>query len=213
MTKSSSIRILLVDDHDLVRKGIAVFLQTCEDFVLAGEASNGREAMEQCNLVNPDVVLMDLMMPVQDGITTIRELSQSHPKIKVIALTSYAEDQQVQEALRAGAIGFLHKNVSIDALAASIHAAYEGQPTLSPEATTAVIRATSNPPTQGVDLTLREKEVLALMVEGYNNTKIAESLVIGRATVKTHVSHILAKLDVENRQEAIAKSLRIKLME
>lgn len=212
MNDSNSVRVLLVDDHDIVRKGIAVFLATCEDFVLAGEASNGLEAIEQCDLVNPDVILMDLVMPVQDGITTIRQLQQSHPHIRIIALTSFADDRQVQDALQAGAIGFLHKNVSIDDLSKAIRAAHAGQPTLSPEATKAVIRAASTPPPLGADLTQREKEVLALMVEGYNNTKIAEQLIIGRATVKTHVSNILSKLNVDNRQEAITKSLREKLI-
>lgn len=213
MSDDKLIRILLVDDHDIVRKGISVFLQTCDDFVLVGEAANGVEAIEQCKLTQPDVILMDLVMPVQDGITTIQQLSRSFPEVKVIALTSYSDDQQVQEALQAGAIGFLHKNVSIDALSAAIRAAHQGQPTLSPEATTAVIRAANKPPTLGTDLTQREEEVLKLLVEGYNNTKIAEALVIGRATVKTHVSNILAKLNVENRQEAISKALRAKMID
>lgn len=213
MPDTNLIRILLVDDHDIVRKGISVFLQTCEDFVLVGEAATGIEAIEQCKLTQPDVILMDLVMPEQGGITTIRQISKSHPTVKIIALTSYSDDHQVQDALQAGAIGFLHKNVSIDALASAIRSAHMGQPTLSPEATSAVIRTANKPESLGAELTKREEEVLKLLVEGYNNTKIAETLVIGRATVKTHVSNILAKLDVENRQEAISKALRTKMVE
>ncbi len=212
MPNSDEIRILLADDHDIVRKGIAVFLATCDDFVLLGEASNGLEAVEQCRMLEPDVVLMDLVMPKLDGVAAIRQVRDSHPDIQIIALTSYADDAKVQEALQAGAIGFLHKNVSIDALADAIRSAHQGQPTLSAEATQAVFRSVADPTPLLAELTQREKEVLTLMVEGYNNTKIAESLIIGRATVKTHVSNILAKLDVKNRQEAIAKSLREKLV-
>ncbi|MEM7130352.1 MAG: response regulator transcription factor [Chloroflexota bacterium] len=217
MNTSDSIRILLVDDHDIVRKGIAVFLATCDDFVLVGEASSGEEAIELCKRLTPDVILMDLVMPGLDGIDAIRKILETIPDIQIIALTSYSDDTKVQEALQAGAIGFLHKNISIDALAAAriaaaIRAAAQGQPTLSPEATKAVVRAASTPSTPDHNLTPREKEALGLLVEGYNNVQIAQELVIGRATVKSHVSNILEKLDVGNRQEAIAKSLREKLV-
>lgn len=208
----NTIRILLVDDHDIVRKGLAVFLLTRDEFVLVGEAADGYEAEELCATLQPDVVLMDMVMPDQTGIETTRKIKALYPNIQVIALTSYADDKQVKDALEAGAIGFLHKNVSTEQLAAAITSASKGQPTLSPEATESVFRSATKPTQVGCDLTQREQEVLALMTEGHNNTKIAEALFIGRATVKTHVSNILHKLDVENRQQAISKTIRQNLL-
>lgn len=208
MDNSSSIRILLVDDHDLVRKGLSVFLATQDDFTLVGEAADGLEAETLCHALQPDVVLMDLVMPRQGGIETIQKLNSWQTPPQIIALTSHAEDHQVSEALQAGAIGFLHKNVSVEELATAIRAAKNGDPTLSVQATKAVIRAAHAPSPTISKLTPRENEVLTLLVDGLNNTKIAEKLVIGRATVKTHVSNILQKLDVENRQEAISKTIR-----
>lgn len=212
MNSSSSIRILLVDDHDLVRRGLSVFLATQDDFELVGEAADGVEAETLCQELQPDVVLMDLVMPRQGGLETIRKLNSQESPPQIIALTSHAEDHQVNEALQAGAIGFLHKNVSVEELATAIRAAKEGQPTLSAQATKAVIRTASAPRPSISKLTPREQEVLALLVDGLNNTKIAEKLVIGRATVKTHVSNILHKLEVENRQEAISKAIRQNLL-
>lgn len=212
MSETPLIRILLVDDHDMVRKGLGVFLSTRENFVLVGEATDGHEAIVKCQELHPDVVLMDLIMPGQDGIETIRHLRETQPHVQVIALTSYADDQKVQEALEAGAIGFHHKNVSIEQLAAAILAAYRGQPTLSPEATKAVFATARNSHVREINLTAREQEVLNLMIEGLSNQKIADRLTVGRATIKTHVSNILNKLDVENRQEAISRALREKLI-
>lgn len=210
MVDSGLIRILLVDDHDLVRKGLTVFLTTQEDFLLVGEAADGLEAEELCRDLRPDVVLMDLSMPGQDGIETIRKLNQWDSPPRIIALTSHAPDHEINEALRAGAIGFLHKNVSVHDLAAAIRSAKLGQPTLSAEATKAVVRATRN--LHLSQLTPREQDVLKLMIDGLNNVKIAEELTISRATVKTHVSNILGKLEVENRQAAISKTIRQNLL-
>jgi len=208
MTDSNLIRILLVDDHDLVRKGLSVFLATQEDFLLVGEAADGHEAEKLCEELQPDVVLMDLAMPGQDGFETICNLNQWDSPPQIIALTSHSEDHQVSAVLQAGAIGFLHKDVSIEELSKAIRAAMQGQPTLSAEATKSVIRITHTPDKMVEKLTAREEEVLALVVDGLNNSKIAERLVIGRSTVKTHVSNILHKLNVENRQEAISKAIR-----
>jgi len=211
-TNVNTIRILLVDDHDIVRKGLSVFLSAHDEFVLVGEAADGFEAEKLCATLKPDVILMDMVMPEQDGIETTRKIKALYPDIQIIALTSYADDEQVEEALQVGTIGFLHKNVSIEQLAAAIYAAHKGQPTLSLEATEAVFRSATKPASVVGDLTPREQEVLALLADGLNNIRIAETLFIGRATVKTHVSNILGKLGVENRQEAISKTIRQNLL-
>ena len=203
-------RILLVDDHDMVRRGLAVFLLAFDDFMLVGEAANGVEALEKCGALHPDVVLMDLMMPVMDGIAATRAIRQQYPATQVIALTSFSEEKLVEASLQAGAVGYLYKNVSVDELAAAIRAARVGQPTLAPEATRVLIRKTTQPPGHrlGEDLTERELEVLRLMVEGCSNPDIAKRLSLSRSTVKTHVSHIMEKLGVNSRVEAVTLALR-----
>jgi NarL family two-component system response regulator LiaR len=208
MSDQTPIRILLVDDHDMVRRGIAVFLLTNDDLVLIGEAANGVEALEKCAELQPDVVLMDLMMPVMDGITAIRLIRERYPATQVIALTSFSEEKLVETSLQAGAIGYLFKNVSVDELAAAIRAARVGQPTLAPEATKVLIQKTTRPLTIGQDLTNREREVLRLLVDGLSNPEIAERLNLSRSTVKTHVSHILEKLGVDSRVEVVTLAIR-----
>lgn len=208
MSDQTPIRILLVDDHDMVRRGIAVFLLTNDDLVLVGEAANGVEALEKCAELQPDVVLMDLMMPVMDGITAIRLIRERYPATQVIALTSFSEEKLVETSLQAGAIGYLFKNVSVDELAAAIRAARVGQPTLAPEATKVLIQRTTRPSTIGQDLTNREREVLRLLVDGLSNPEIAEQLNLSRSTVKTHVSHILEKLGVDSRVEVVTLAIR-----
>lgn len=211
MSSQAITRILLVDDHDMVRRGLSVFLLTNDDFELVGEAANGQEAVEKCAELQPDVVLMDLMMPVMDGVTAIRIIRERHPETHVVALTSFSEEKLVETALKAGATGYLFKNVSVDELAAAIRAARKGQPTLSPEATRILINKTTQPSPPGDDLTEREVEVLKLMVEGLSNPQIAEKLNVSRSTVKTHVSHILEKLDASNRLEAVTLAIRYKI--
>jgi len=208
MSDQTPIRILLVDDHDMVRRGIAVFLLTNDDLVLVGEAANGVEALEKCAELQPDVVLMDLMMPVMDGITAIRLIRERYPATQVIALTSFSEEKLVETSLQAGAIGYLFKNVSVDDLAAAIRAARVGQPTLAPEATKVLIQKITRPLTIGQDLTNREREVLRLLVDGLSNPEIAEQLNLSRSTVKTHVSHILEKLGVDSRVEVVTLAIR-----
>jgi NarL family two-component system response regulator LiaR len=197
-----------VDDHDMVRRGLAVFLLAYNDLLLVGEAANGVEALEKCAELRPDVILMDLMMPVMDGVTAIRSIRERFPATQVIALTSFSEEKLVETSLQAGAIGYLFKNVSVDELAAAIRAARVGQPTLAPEATRVLIHKTMQPLSLGQDLTERERDVLKLLVDGRSNPEIAEQLVLSRSTVKTHVSHILEKLGVNNRLEAVTLAIR-----
>lgn len=212
MSEQQPIRVLLVDDHAVVRSGLSAFLLAYDDLELVGEASSGEEAVQQCVQQQPDVVLMDLVMPGMNGVAATQAVRTSCPQAQVIALTSFPEEDLVQGALRAGAISYLLKNVSADELVAAIRAAYAGHATLAPEATQALIDAAHRPPAPGDDLTSREREVLALMVEGLHNQEIADRLVVSRSTVKTHVSNILAKLEVGSRAEAISLALRQRLV-
>ena len=214
MTKKSSsrIRVLLVDDHAMVRRGLATFLRVFDDLELAGEASNGQEAIQLCAQLQPDVVLMDMVMPDMDGAATTRLIRKQSPLIQVLALTSFKEEIMVQSALQAGAIGYLLKDVSADELAQAIRAAHAGRSTLSPEAAQALVHAASQPPAPGFDLTERERAVLALMVEGLNNTQIAGRLTVSPSTIKSHVSNILTKLGVSSRTEAVTLALRNRII-
>ncbi len=213
MNSSEPIRVMLVDDHTMVRRGLAAFLQVFDDLELAGEAANGDEAIQLCARLLPDVVLMDLAMPGMDGVTATRIIRQRFPNVQVLALTSFTEEKLIQNALQAGAIGYLLKDVSANELAQAIRAAHGGQATLSPAAAQAMVHAATQPPTPGHDLTEREREVLALMVKGMNNTEIAEKLVVSPSTIKSHVSHILRKLDVTSRTEAAALAVREHLVD
>jgi NarL family two-component system response regulator LiaR len=210
MTVSSSqpIRVLLADDHTMVRKGLALFLQAFDDLELAGEAEDGAAAIRLCAEIHPDVVLMDMVMPDMDGVTATRAICQKFPQVRVIALTSFKEGDLVNNALEAGAIGYLLKDVSADELAWAIRAAHSGRATLSPEAAQALVQTANQPPSPGLDLTDREREVLALMVEGLNNTQIAGRLTVSPSTVKSHVSNILSKFGVASRTEAVTLALR-----
>jgi len=214
MSESKPIRVMLVDDHAVVRSGLSAFLLAFDDLELAGEASNGMEAVRMCEEIQPDVVLMDMMMPEMDGADATRAIREHYPDVQVIALTSFKEDEIVQSALEAGAIGYLLKNISATELANAIRDAHTGRPTLAPEATKALIHTATHrsPPGIGHDLTSREREVLALMVKGLNNSDIAQRLVVSRSTVRFHVSNVLSKLQVTTRTEAVAVALQHNLV-
>lgn len=205
------IKVVVVDDHDMVRRGLAAYFNTNSDIVLAGEADDGLEAIAVCERIHPDVVLMDLVMPRLGGIEATRQILERYPDIQVIALTSFQDKDLVQEAIQAGAISYLLKNVTGDVLADAIRSAYAGRGTLSPEVTREFIISAQEVQI-GENLTPREREVLSLMVEGLTNPEIAEQLSISRATATAHVSHILNKLGVSNRAEAIVLAIRNKLV-
>ncbi len=202
------IKVVIVDDHVLVRSGLEVVLGMFDDLELVGQAGDGEEALRLCDELRPDVVLMDLVMPGMSGVEATRRVLDTCPDTKVVALTSFTEEDLIGETLRAGAIGYLMKNVSADQLADAVRAAAAGRSTLAPEAADVLVRSVSAPRSQADSLTPREQEVLKLMADGLTNADIADRLVIGVATVKTHVSSIIAKLGVSTRTEATALAIR-----
>jgi len=212
VSQTQTIRVMLVDDHNVVRSGLATFLKAYDDLELVGEAKNGFEAVNLCRARDPDVILMDLMMPEMDGIQATRAILEDRPDIKIIAMTSFDEAELVHGVLAAGAISYLLKNVSSDELAKAIRNAVSGQSTLSPEAARVLIQGTRPTKQLACDLTEREMEVLNLVVEGKSNQLIAETLFISLATVKAHISSILSKLQVSSRAEAIAYAIKHKII-
>lgn len=196
------VRVLITDDHALVRQGVRMLLSQDPDLEVVGEAGNGREALERTEALRPQVVLMDLLMPEMDGLTAIPEMRQRFPEVEIIALTSVLEDASVVQAIRSGAIGYLLKDTQALDLCRSIKAAAEGRVQLSPEAAARLVRELrpADKP-QGAELTEREMDVLKLIAAGKSNQQIAELLVIGESTVKTHVSHLLSKLGVKSRTQ------------
>lgn len=212
MDPSAVIRVMIVDDHDMVRQGLSMFLKITPDLQFVGEARNGREALDLCPQAKPDVVLMDLVMPVMDGTTATRLLCEQYPQVQVIALTSFHEKELVREVLQAGALSYLLKNVTAEELADAIRAAHAGRATLTPEAMQVLVQTRDAQPAFGDDLTAREREVLQLLVEGLSNPEIAERLTVTRATAKAHVSNILGKLGASSRGEAIALAFQNRLV-
>jgi len=208
---SKPIRVMLVDDHAVVRGGLRFFLLGFDDMELVAEAESGEEALPLCDEVQPDVILMDMVMPGMDGATATQAIRKRHPEIQIVALTSFPEEDLVQKALQAGAISYLLKDVSADELAKAIRLAYAGRSSLAPEAAQALIHAVTHPKPEQ-NLTKREQEVLSLLVKGLNNREIGERLVVSPSTARYHVSNILAKLGVSNRAEAVALALKHKLV-
>ena len=212
MTETEKIRVMIVDDHTIVREGLTTLLEVHPELILVGEAPDGGKAIELCDQLTPDVILMDLMMPEVDGVTAIQSIMKSHPGVRILALTSFVENEMVQAALEAGAVGYLLKNISAAELVEAIKAAHIGKPSLAPEATQALIRATTAPPSLGYDLTPREFDVLNHLVEGLTNAEVAQRLGIKPSTVKNHISNILSKLGAASRTEAVSLALKHKLV-
>jgi two-component system, NarL family, response regulator LiaR len=206
------IKVLIIDDHEIVRQGLRVSLENFSDFEIIGDTGDARMGIDLCVKYQPDVVLMDIVMPIMDGVTATKLLLEKCPASQVIALTSFASDDNVQKVLQAGAISFLMKNVSVEELANAVRYANDGKATLAPEAAQVLIRSATQPPALGHDLTERERDVLALMIEGLNNREIAERLVISSSTVKNHVSNILDKLGTISRTQAVALAVEHKMI-
>jgi NarL family two-component system response regulator LiaR len=210
---SPTIRVLLVDDHAVVRRGLSFFLSTTDDIEVVGEAADGVQALRLCAQLQPDVVLMDMVMPQMDGFTAMQQIRQRYPAIRVIALTSFLDGEFVQRALQGGASGYLLKDVQARDLADAIRAAYAGRSTLATEATQALIQTVAQPAQEGEALSEREREVLVRMARGLNNGEIAAQLMISTNTVRHHVRNILAKLEVTNRTEAVHVAMQRGLVE
>jgi NarL family two-component system response regulator LiaR len=213
MADTPTIRVMIVDDHEVVRNGIRFSLLAFDDLVLVAEAESGEEAVRLCEEMAgssnmPQVILMDMLMPDMDGVATTRAILEIHPSIQIIALTSFERGTLVQDALEAGAIGYLLKDAAIDELAGAIRAACAGRVTLAPAAVQALAQLAEAPPTVGHDLTEREEQVLALVVEGLSNLQIARRLGISPSTARFHVSTILSKLGAANRAEVAALAVK-----
>ena len=212
MSSENQIRVMIVDDHGMVRRGLSAYLASEVGIDVVAEARDGQQAIQICEQDQPDVILMDLIMPELGGVAAIRIITKRWPGIRIIALTSFQEKELVQEALKAGAISYLLKNVSGPDLAEAIRDSYEGRPMLAKEAVAALIQA-EDEDSLGKDLTLREREVLGHVCKGLTNPEIAVQLSVSRSTVKAHVSSILSKLGVSNRSEAIALAIDKKLVD
>lgn len=198
----NAIRVFIVDDHDMVRLGLRTGIENSGDIVIVGEAGNGHEAVSLYNLLQPDIVLMDLVMPDMDGIEATRQILATDRRAKIIALTSFEEDDLIRGALDAGVSSYVLKDVSMRQLRTVIQDTYRGKAHLSQEAIQVLIADSCGPPVPGHNLTPTERQVLALLVQGLSNKEIAERRVISTSTVKKHVSSILGKLNVNNRAEA-----------
>jgi len=212
MSKTKSIDVLIVDDHPIVRHGIRTIMLTFDDINVIGEAGNGQEALAFCQETLPDVILMDIVMPGMNGVEATQALLERYPQLKIIMLTSFPDQDAVQQTLEAGAAGYLLKDTPKEVVGEAIRSAHEGRTVLAPEATEALIKARTSPPKPGYDLSDREREVLALIVEGLSNDEIAERLMISPNTVRKHVSACMSKLEATNRAQAAAEAVRHNLV-
>ena len=205
------VRVLIADDHSVVRQGLRMFLKLDPELEVVGEASNGAEAIQMARALTPDVVLMDLLMPGTDGITATQRIRAEVPKTEVLALTSVLEDASVVGAVQAGAVGYLLKDTQAEQLCKAIKAAARGQVQLAPEAAARLVREVRAPDSPE-SLTGRETDVLRALATGLTNREIGRSLNIGERTVKTHVSHLLSKLGLQSRTQAALYAVRIGLV-
>ncbi|AEW93366.1 MULTISPECIES: response regulator [Streptomycetaceae] len=210
MAEGHKIRVLLVDDHQVVRRGLRTFLEVQDDIEVAGEASDGDEGVRLAQELRPDVVLMDVKMPGTDGITALRKLRELGSASRVLVVTSFTEQRTVVPAMRAGAAGYVYKDVDPDALAGAIRSVHAGHVVLQPEVAEALLtrEETGGGTGRGGALTDREREVLGLIADGRSNREIARALVLSEKTVKTHVSNILMKLDLADRTQAALWAVR-----
>lgn len=208
MTATNAIRVMIVDDHTLIRDGLRLLLSTFDDVEVVAMAEDGQQAVDYCSQVEPDVILMDIAMPNLDGAEATARIRADYPQVQVIALTSFVEEDLILRALQAGAISYLLKNVSATQLVRTIRDAARGRSTIDPAAVQALVKSATQQPRLGHDLTDRERDVLALLVEGQTNREIAERLVLSLATVRVYVSNILSKLGASNRTEAVSLALQ-----
>ena len=212
MSETGTIRVITVDDHEITRSGITFSLRAFKDLELVGEANSGEKALQLCDQLEPDVVLMDMQMPGMDGVQATQVLRDRHPQVQVLALTSFYDSELVQQAMQAGAAGYLVKGTTAKELAEAIRVAHAGNTVLSQEATQALIQTDEQPADLGHDLTERELELLPLLADGLSNAEIAQQLTISPSTAKHHVRAILAKLGAANRAEAVALAMQHNLI-
>jgi len=208
-----AVRVLLVDDHPVVRQGLRALLSTQDGIEVVGEADDGEAAVAAAERLSPDVVLMDVVMPGMDGVEALRRIGERRPQTRVVMLTSYADERRAMEAVDAGASGFLLKDASPRDVAAAIRAAHRGEAVLHPSVAAKLLAERRRPPAAHTDLTGRELEVLRLIARGLQNKQIAAQLHVSEKTVKTHVSAILRKLDVTDRTQAAMYAVRERLAE
>lgn len=203
MSDTKPIRVMIVDDYMMVRDGLKAFLSFYDDLEVVAEAKDGEQAVALCTQVEPDVILMDIVMPGMDGASATQQILQKSPQVHVIALTSFIEEELVQGAMQAGAIGYLLKDVNANQLAQAIRAAYRGYGTIDSAAVQVLAKGSQVKKDLMFDLTPRERDVLELMASGKTNKQIAEDLTLSIGTVRFHISNILTKMGVDNRTEAV----------
>jgi NarL family two-component system response regulator LiaR len=211
MTETTGIKVMIVDDHPLIRDGLRSTVLAADDMTLVGEAANGQTAVALCRDKMPDVILMDISMPKMNGIEATRAILSQNPDGKIVILTTFAVERMIRDALEAGAISFLLKDTPGDRVIEAIRSAYAGQSTLAQEATRSLIGIRAGGHKLGEDLTPREKETLALMIKGLTNDEIAERLVVSLGTVRNHVSACISKLEAANRTHAVALAVEHQL--
>lgn len=213
MTEQKRIRLMIVDDHLLVRDGLKLLLSTFDNLEIVGLAQDGEEAVALCPQLQPDVILMDIVMPTMDGPTATARIKADFPEVQVVALTSFVEEELIQQAIQAGAVAYMLKKASAAELVKAIEEAHQGRPTLDPIALQALMQQSMpRQPALGSDLTEREWDVLTLMIDGKTNKEIADELTLSPGTVRVYVSNILSKLGTSNRTEAVSLALQHKLI-